>query len=95
MRIGTLIIEVFVVPAWIKRIEELQNIMTPLLNSVGPYHDFDYSRFEYIRANLKWNAQLETLWKNDKIYNTLINYLNDNFVFWQSTITLTIKEEGG
>lgn len=95
MRIGTLIIEVFVVPAWILKIEELQRIMTPLLNSVGPYHDFDYTRFEYTRANLKWNAQLETLWKNDKIYNTLKNYLNKNFVFWQSTITLTIKEEGG
>lgn len=95
MRIGTLIIEVFVVPAWILKIEELQKIMAPLLDSVGPHHDFDYRRFEYLRANLKWVAQLETFWKNDRIYNTLRTFLNKNFVFWQATITLSIKEEGG
>ncbi len=95
MRIGTLIIEVFVVPAWVLRIEELQKIMAPLLDSVGPYHDFDYRRFEYYRANLKWVAQLTSFWKNDRIYNTLRSFLDKNFIFWQTTITLTIKEEGG
>ncbi|MBA7532909.1 hypothetical protein ES705_25139 [subsurface metagenome] len=95
MRIGTLTIEVFVVPAWVLRIEELQKIMAPLLDSIGPYHDFDYRRFEYLRATLKWVAQIETFWKIDRIYNTLRRFLDKYFVFWQATITVSIKEEGG
>lgn len=94
MRIGTLTIEVFVVPAWVLRIDKLQKIMAPLFDSVGPYHDFDYRRFEYLRATIKWVAQLESFWKNDRIYNTLRRYLDKNFVFWQTTITLTTTEEG-
>ena len=95
MRLGTLIIDIFVVPAWILRIEKLENIISPLLKSIGPYHDFDYRHFGYIRANLKWVAQIEQFWKNDTIFNTIRSYLYENFTYWELTITLITEERGG
>ncbi|MBA7586795.1 hypothetical protein ES708_28800 [subsurface metagenome] len=95
MTIGTLTIEVFVTPADVSRIDELEKIMIPLLDRVGPFHDFDYRRFEYLHANLKWVAQLHEFWNTDRIYRTLRTFLDKHFLFWQTTITLSIKEEGG
>ena len=95
MKIGTLIIWIFVVPAWILRIDKLQEIMDPLLRSVSEKYDFDYRRFEYSSANLNWVVHLKEFWKNDRIFTTLHDYLVKNFSFFQLSITLTSEEKGG
>lgn len=95
MRIGTLTIWAFVTPSWIIRLDKLLEIMNPLLDSIGIVVKGNYTAVEPVRANLFWEVQMEQYWKNDLIYTTLINYLNENFNYWQLEIHLTTKEKGG
>lgn len=95
MKIGTLVISVFAAPANVDMIDNLHKIMHSSLKAVDPLYYFDYKRFLYLSSNLIWNIKLTEFWKTDRIYNTLIKYLNEHFFYWEVTITLSIKEEGG
>lgn len=94
MRIGTLIIEVYGELLTKQSIEILQTSMYQPLISVSDKFDFDYKRFGFFAAELIWVVPLHTFWKNDRIYLTLKETLDKNFINWKIDITLLIKEKG-
>ena len=95
MKIGTLVISVFIAPAEIEMIDSLHKIMNSSLKAIDPLYYFDYKRFAYLSASLIWNVKITEFWKLDRIYNTLLKYLNERFLYWELSITLNIKEEEG
>jgi len=76
-------------------IEYLQSCMLHLLNSVSDNIEFNYTRFAYYRAEMKWIIPLNIFWKNDAIYKGLKKYLDKYFIDWEFDINLLYFSKGG
>lgn len=93
-KIGTLIIEIKGNIFRPRSIDFLQAQMYGPLNSISEKVSFDYKRFGYFSASLRWVLTLKEFWKNDLIYKILKNILNAEFRTWEMNLTLFIEEKG-
>jgi len=88
--LGTLIIIIYVEPAFILHIDSFPDILADSLNLVCSKVDFGYIRHQYKYAWLRWNCVLTELWQNDRIYKLLRKHLYAHFDDWKLYINLSI-----
>ena len=91
---GTLFIYVYGELLEPKSIELLESSMFQHFTSVSDNIEFDYRRFAFYAARMKWTVPLKIFWKNDTIYKSLKKYVDKYFTNWGIDIVLLLTEKG-